>query len=268
MSMVQYALTNQLTEANGTRGIFDLPCGYFDSEAGIVHRKVELTALTGVEEDIMASRNVPQGDKMNRVLDSCIKRIGDIEVRDDLVRVIPDLLVGDRTFLFFALRLVTHGPMFPFRKKCPDCRNTSTFNFNLADLPVYEMPEPDKRLYEVDLPQSGKLVQFRPLCGRDETQRDRLRKRMEPLTLSLYLRITEFGGRPVNSRDLQALTARDRDFLRGEFEDIEGGIETSLDLQCQDPSCGMEFEAEIDPSDPAFFSPSATRKRWKRRSSF
>lgn len=267
MSSLQFALTNQLTEANGSRGLFDLPCGYFDEAANKVHTKVEINALTGVEEDIMASRNVPQNEKMNRVLNSCIRTIGEFSEREHLAGIIPDLLLGDRTFLFFALRLVTHGPLFPFRKKCPECQNISTFNYDLSELPVYPMPNPEKRLYETKLPHSGKVVVYRPLTGRDELQRDRLRKRMEPLTLSLYLRIEEFDGRPVDSGQLQRLTAADRDFLRAEFEEIEGGIETSIDLKCQDPSCGAEFETEIDPSDPAFFSPSATQRRWKRRSS-
>jgi hypothetical protein len=223
--------------------------------------------MTGLEEDILASRKVPQGQKMNKVLDACIQQIGSL-TDAEASKSIPELLMGDRTFLFFALRLVTHGPEFPFRKKCPECRNISTYNFRLDELPIYEMPEPKKRLYQAVLPVSGYDVEYRPLCGRDEAQREQLKRRLEPLTLSILMHIVNINGKPPASDVVQRLTARDRDHLRGLFEEMEGGIETTITLHCHDTSCGAEFDAEIDPGDPAFFSPSATRKRWKRRSSF
>jgi len=266
MDVVDTLVDNQLRDAEGTHGVHKLLCGYLDDEQ-VLHDEVLLRAFTGIEEDLLASRRVRAADKMNLFLAGCIERIGEITDKGRIRGIVPRLLLGDRTFLFFALRRITHGDIFPFRQKCPDrtCGSNEIYRVDLSTLDVYPMPQQKKRMYEVTLPRSKSIVVWRPMCGADEAKRDELKKRIGLLTLNLLLRVEALDGEPADANRLARLCSGDRDFLRAQIDEFEGGVETAVDLTC--PVCGYEFEKEVDPSEPSFFFPSDTQQRWKRRRS-
>jgi len=265
-SVVQTIADNELRDPSGSNGSFRLPCGFLE-EDGTLHRDVVLRAFTGVEEDILASRRVRAADKMNLFLSGCIVSIGDITDPNKIRALAPRLLIGDRTFLFFALRRITHGDVFPFRHKCPNpnCKANEIYRVDLSTLVTYPMPKPEKRTYEITLPHSGHLVVWHPMDGTQEARRDELKKRIGLLTLNLLLRVEAIDGRPVTADDLARLPSGDRDHLRTHIDEHEGGVETTAELIC--PVCGEEFERDVDPSEPSFFFPSEMQQRWKRKSS-
>ena len=264
-TLEQRIVENQLELASSPEGIYTLPCGHLDDE-GVLHTEVLLRELTGVEEDILASKRIPSHQKMNKFLANCTQRIGSIVDPREIASIVPKLLLGDRTFLFFALRRLSVGDIFPFREKCPECREMAVYSYDLGDLKVTVMPDPKKRIYEVTLPRSGKSVTFRCLAGQDEQEADRLKKRkMPPLTAQIYLRVVDIDGKPRTQQDIQKLPTRDRDFLRAQFATVDGGVETTLELDCG--ACGAEFEEEISPGQQSFFFPSEAQEIWKRRSS-
>src|SRR4051812_46921507 len=100
---------------------FELPCGYVDNN-GKLHTAVEVVEMTGEEEEILAAKNMPIMKKMNKILSSCTRAVGDFRNPSDIEKIIPQLTQGDRVFLLFAIRRVSLGNDFPFSSECPECK--------------------------------------------------------------------------------------------------------------------------------------------------
>ena len=82
-----------------------LPGGYVD-DAGGIHRRVELAALSGKEEEFLAGQPVDAA-LVTAILSRCMRRIGTISpVSEEVAR---HLLVADRQYLLLKLRAVTFG---------------------------------------------------------------------------------------------------------------------------------------------------------------
>lgn len=264
MSVKDAIIANQLEEPKSSSGAATLPCGYLDA-SGVLHTEVEFSELTGYDEDLLASRSMPNHKKMGAMIGRCLRRVGSITDKGKLAVIANELLFGDRAFLLFELRKLTFGPIYMFNAKCPSCDKDTLFetNFN-EDVKIKQMPDPTKRIYEAVLP-SGKPIRFRLLNGADE---ERLAKVSDPgdkLSTSLLLRIELLDGKPPTLHDVKSLSMRDRDTFRDMFEDIDGGVITSVELQC--PACFADFEQTIDPGQAGFFFPSATLRKSKKRHS-
>jgi len=265
MSIEQTIIENELLDPRSDMGHFVLPCGYIiDTDDGKkLLRDIHLREMTGHEEDLL-SADMAFDRKMNGLIAACTQSLGPIEDPRMIAKIVPKLLEGDRLFLFFALRRVSLGDSYPFREKCPSCSKMSVHNFNLADLEMVEMPDPMKRAYEVTLPGSNDIAVIRCLTGEDEPRRQQLKNRLQPLSLQIFLRLVSYNGEEATINHVRGMTQRDRAFLRGKFVEIDGGVETRIKLNCS--KCSYEFERDLDPSHPGFFSPSETLAVWNRRS--
>jgi len=254
-------LMGQAEEPSSPIGVFELPCGYLDSD-GTLHTEVEMSEITGHQEDMMASRAVPPYKKMSMLLGQCVKRIGTITDKGRLAMVVSDLTVGDRAYLLVALRRVTLGNELPFEGKCPDCGKFNRYMVSLADLDVRPMSEPMKRVYDVTLP-SGGGVRFHVMTGREEEALGKTNMPDDQLTMALVARIDMLDGKPPTVRDLKSMNSRDRDFLRDQFDTVEGGLDMGVDARCR--LCGHDWSYDVDPGDQGFFFPSAALKRLKKK---
>lgn len=254
-----------LAEAKSPVGVFELPCGYLDAE-GVLHRQVEVREITGFEEDMLASKNVSSHQKISNLISSCTVRIGTITDKGKLALITEELLVGDRVFLMFAIRRVSVGDEYPFRSRCPakECKYSGIFYLSLADLETKPMPDPTKRIFDTTLP-TGKQARFRPLKGRDEETLSKAASKNDALSLAMLLRLEMLKGEPPTLQAVKSLSMRDRTALRVAFDEVEGGVETTLDMKC--PVCGLEFEEELDVGQAGFFFPSQVAKDSKTRSS-
>jgi hypothetical protein len=261
---IETIIENELGEASSSNGVFSLPCGYLDDN-DVLHTEVALRAMRGDEEDLLSSRKISFDKKMNQLLVSCVDRIGPVTNKGEIAKIVPRLIIGDRTFLFFAIRRVSLGDVFPFKETCPNCNEEKIYPFDLNALDVVPMKDPEKRVHEVQLPDSQSVARVKHMTGADEEERDRRKAQIPPLTLLLMLRVVDIDGKPPSIFTLKNLTVRDRDTIRAAFVALDGGIETTIDVQC--PLCGCEFKREIDPGQPSFFSPSETQALWKRKSS-
>jgi len=247
----------------GSQGVFDLPCGYLDPE-GVLHREVQVREITGYEEDMMSSKSVPDYKKGGLLIAGCLQRVGTITDPRIIAEIPSKLLVGDRTFLVFAIRRATYGDSYPFRDECPKCSYNGIFSLDLGELEIKTAPDPTKRLFELDLP-SGLKVKFHPLTGAEEETLFKSRGKEEAISLSMLARLDVMGDKAPTLRDVQGLVGRDRAALREAFDAVEGGINTSLEMQC--PSCSEEFDRELDVAQAGFFSPSQVLKDSKKKSS-
>lgn len=243
-------------EPAGSLGVFDLPCGFLD-EDGVLHKEVQVREITGHEEDMLGSNSVPNHKKIGLLITGCLQRVGTITDQKTLNAVADNLTVCDRVFLMFAIRRASLGDAYPFRSECPKCKYRGIFTLDLSDLEVKTMKEPMKRIFDCRLP-SGKEARFRPLIGKDEERLSKASSSNEALSLAILMRLLVLEGEPPTLKAVKDLGMKDRNFLRGEFDKVEGGIETTLDMGC--PTCEHEFEEELDVSQAGFFFPSSVPK--------
>lgn len=283
---IQMMTEAQIREPKSTVGIFTLPCGFLDAD-GVLHTEVMLNEISGKEEDMLASKKVPDQKKMNQLIVACISRLGSITDRERIAAAVPEMLVGDRVFLLIAIRRTSLGDDYPYKDECPSCEKESLMSINLGELDISPMPEPTKRIFDAKLPArsalrqwadsgelpeaeerapSGKSVRFRPVSGRDEEKFGAVLNKEDALSKSLQARIELLDGKPPTVEDLQALSLTERQYLRDViFDRADGGVETTLDVTC--PKCSYDYTRELDIGQLGFFFPSAARKNSKTRSS-
>jgi len=253
---------NQMETAKSTEGIFELPCGYLDVNTQEVIKDVQIREITGREEDMLASSRLSSTQKISSLLTGCVVRIGVVTDKGHITRIVQNLTVGDRFFLIFAIRRVTLGDDFPVRERCPECGVKTLFMVDLGeDLTVRSMPDPSRRLYDVVLPSSGVLARFKVSTGMDEERLAKIRKHnknMDALSQGILMRLELLGDEKPTLRMVQDLGMRDRHYLREQFQSVEGGVDTTLELEC--PSCGNEWEKELDLGGTGFFFPGGRRR--------
>jgi hypothetical protein len=245
---------------------YQLPSGYLDPETQELYREVELREMSGYEEDLLQDKSKRGGgSSIDEVLSRCIVRLGDKE-RDKpqgqerfFMPILKDMLMTDRTFLVIRLRQLSLGDEFAFEASCPHCGHRHPrMSVSLDDLTVKEMPDPMAREWTTKLP-SGAEVVFRALTGRDEVKlREVQRAKGDVLSTLLLQRIVSINGESAGMSAVKRLSVRDRDYLRGAFEEHEGGIDTKIELTCDD--CGRDWQTTLPfTSSQTFFFPSGIR---------
>lgn len=249
---------NAMREAKSSQGIFDLPCGYLTPE-GELFTEVQVREITGAEEDMLGAKNISGGKKITQLLANCVQRIGSITDKDQLLQVVRSLPLGDRVFLMLAIRRVTLGDMFPFEEKCPSCGKSEIYNEDLSELAAKAMPEPKKRVYDTVLP-SGITARFHVMTGKDEEVLVRADMK-DQASAAVMARLDLLNDKHPTIEDVKALGLRDRNALRDAYEEVEGGVETTLNMGC--PFCGQEFQADLNPGSTGFFFPSRLQKNSK-----
>src|ERR1035437_11080099 len=92
----------------------------------ILYDKVQLTEISGKEEDILAEENASASDKITRVLANCIISLESsvpdtkpITDNNHLKAIVKNLAMGDRIFLFIRLRVLSLDQNFVMDLQCP-----------------------------------------------------------------------------------------------------------------------------------------------------
>lgn len=260
---------NQMETPKSVNGVFDLPCGYIDPTTQELHTEVQIREITGNEEDMLASNQIPSEQKITSLLMGCVTRVGGETDKGKIGRIVKQLTVGDRVFLIFAIRRVTLGDELPVREKCPSCGTTSLFMVDLAEeLQPKQMPDPLRRIYDVALP-SGKKARFRVSTGEDEARLAKIAKRLskgkgntrtapDGLSQAILMRLELLEDEKPTLQVVKSLGMRDRQYLREQFKEVEGGVDTTLELEC--PSCGYDWQKDLDLGATSFFFPGAQPK--------
>ncbi len=256
----QMQLTNQALEPSSSIGVFELPCGYL-TEDGQLLTEVKLREITGVEEDMLASKSVPGGKKITHLIAGCMERIGALADKSQFPDIARALTVGDRVFLMLAVRRVTLGDQYPFTAKCPECGKSRLYEVDLGGLAIKKMEDPKKRVYDTELPSSKLPVRFHVMTGKEEEKLAKTSEQDDQLSLTILARVELIGGKPASVGVLKRLGMIDRTFLRDQFNEVEGGLDMEVEIACG--SCGEEFKIDLDIGQPGFFFPSRTQKNSK-----
>lgn len=231
---------------------FDLPRGYAGD--GVVHKTVTMREMTGEEEDVLSQRKLSMAKRMQKVLVSCTEKLGEITEKTALDTAIKELAVGDRVRLLLGLRVASLGGDYSFEILCGQCDNRFNGHVDLDSLDVTTGSSADQNTFEAVLPGSGKKVKFHPMTGADEEKMSTSKLAKESaLSASIMARVTEVDGEAVTVQVIKKLSMRDRNYLRRRFEEIEGGVETDIEVSC--PKCDTEFKTMVDIGQPGFFFP-------------
>lgn len=284
-----------LTEAVPEKGMFHIVGGYVDDE-GNVHREVMLRSMGGKEEDLLGATGIPITQRFTEIMANCVQRIGDISGHDQVRKAVHDLPSGSRIHLLISLRRTTHWrrhkDIYEMVVRCPSrpCRKESTHKIDLGKLDLFDMPEPDKRTYDIYLQDAEVKVTWKVLTGAGDMIINAItgEDERETLTYAIMARLHAIDGQELKlgvsdylnadhtklklskraqrlKEIVQGWTSADRDDLRVEFEEKEPGVDTEIEFDC--PHCGVDFMGALSVGQPSFFFPSATSKRSNRKSS-
>jgi|tagenome__1003787_1003787.scaffolds.fasta_scaffold20989179_13 hypothetical protein len=234
-----------------------LPGGLVD-EAGTVHGEVELRALTGREEEILAAAGGAEtASLVTAVLSRCVDRIGDVTEVD--AGVVRRLLVADRQFILLRLREATFGDRVQGSVPCPwpDCGKRVIVSFSTRDVPVtassdkgplYTLVLSSEAMPEAEEPE--RTVEFRLPNGADQELVSPLLGDNEAAALSALLeRCVLRLGTGTGAAEADALSPLARQEIERGMEEVAPSVDLTLDAECAE--CGREFSAPFDPH--AFF---------------
>ena len=228
------------------------------------------------EERILSDRKLAKsGGQVDQLLTACWEETLDPGPYDFGESDIDwgKVLQGDRFYALLQIRAQTYGPDYPFAVACQNdaCRQRIDWEFDLNDLPVRTLSDESRAAFigdnrfEATLPDAGVKVWFRLLTGEDERKLPALRRRAGEQLLSAMLafRVSEVEGvAPCDKKAfLEDLTLRDADFLVDEFDRVDCGVDTTIEVEC--PECFSVQEVEL-PFDRTFFMPGKERTARRR----
>jgi len=234
------------------------------------------------EERILADRRLARsGEQVDRLLGACWEETVDPGPYDFGEKDIDWGLVlqGDRFFALLQIRALTYGPEYAFSVGCQNsaCRARIEWELDLGDLPVRGLSDESRAAFvdgnrlETLLPDAGVRVWFGLATGEIERRLPRLKRGAGDRVLSsmLALRVHEIEG--VEARDkrrfIEELSMRDADFLVDEFDRVDCGVDTNIEIEC--PECFSVQEVDL-PFEQTFFMPGrarASRRRGRTSSS-
>jgi hypothetical protein len=183
------------------------------------------------------------------------------------------VLQGDRFYALLEIRALTYGPEYAFSVVCREgaCRARIDWELDVHALPVRPLSDESRAAFlagnrfETRLPDAGNRVWFRLLTGADERKVPAIRKAAGERMLSAMLafRCVDVDG--VDARDrrrfLEELSLGDADFLVDEFDRVECGVETKIEIEC--PECFARQDVQL-PFDQTFFMPGKGRTSRRR----
>lgn len=240
--------------------------------------------LRGSEANILSDRSIAKkGNTFELILSACWTETDDpgpYEGRGVSVGTSKidwsRILTCDRFYALACIRIATYGSKFTFPTQCTshNCRESFEWEIDLAtDLPVVDLPD-ESRLairdgrnrFEVEV--GGHSVAFKLQDGAGERRAGKRASanKDQLMTIALASRILEVDGLTRNHEITKWLKNADLD-LQGEllkaFEESDGGIEQSIEIQC--PECFSEFEVTLPFEGEAFWMPSTRKSKSKKR---
>lgn len=227
----------QSQEFQSPYDVIDLPSGGFAYKNKLSKVKVEY--LNALDESILTSPNIMRSGKF---IDVLIKRkVKDLGGMDH-----SELLLGDRIAIIMFLRITGFGPMYrvPVRLDS-DPNKIVEGEVDLSSIKPKKIgATPDDRgEFEFKLPMSGKIVKFRFLTSRDESEidaKDEIYSQRntdgvsEKARLKLESMIMEIDGQRDKlkiSGMLGKISLGDSLALKKYYSEIEPGLDLNVEIR-------------------------------------
>lgn len=242
--------------------VHDAPllAGYLDPDTGQRHMTFTYREMTGKDEEAINKAEVRAngGKLINVLLERCVKSIGTLTKKElgtkkwaDLIR---SLYGGDLDYMAMKIRELSKGKEIEFTHKCPSCGTklttyvgTDEFEitpFSGADTVDFELPKGyrDKRGV------IHKTGTVRMVNGLDrEIVVPQFKKNSAVATTLLLTRLIKFDDGAFVTNDMVSdMSVRDREYLEKIIKECTFGIDTSIELTCD--NCGAEISGEAGAS--------------------
>jgi hypothetical protein len=230
----------------------------------------EIRGLKGKEGKILSNRNAARtGATFDRLLSACWLATTATGIYDFAADAPVDwskVLVADRFYTLLQIRSLSFGDEYSFAVQCANaiCRKRFEWSLQLSDLPVIPLTESSRATFcmgnrfEARFPRAERRVWFRLLTGADEMRNASVRRSGDEdlLMTSLASRIIEIEGIPEQNKRqfLDDIEMADATALLDQFDEADGGVETSLEVEC--PVCLGIQEVQL-PFERGFFLPTA-----------
>lgn len=228
-----------------------LPGGYVDG-SGVVHREVELTPLTGREEELLAAQQRREvASLVTTVLQRCIQRLGTISpITEEVIR---NLLIADRQYLLLKLRELTLGDYVRATLCCPwpDCGKKIMVSFTINDIPVTESVNKGS-IYRMELSPEATFVAeggdiYREITFRLPNGGDQelispilVQNEAQALTLLLQRCLHSIGSLQHPNQDVvDQLSPLARMEIEQQMEAVAPKVELTMESKC--PECGRDY---------------------------
>jgi hypothetical protein len=240
-------------------GSWELPAGYLDA-SGVLHRQVQLHALSGHEEELLSSTEYPGPETVTEVLRNCVDRIGSItEIDSDILR---QLCVADRQYLLLMLRQLTFGDRVQATLPCPwpGCGENVDLDFNISDIPLtlcsyqanYHLElEPDLCVDILALADTAPVtVVYRLPNGGDQEAVLKANRNNGSRALSqLFSRCIVRIGSVENPTEefIRSLPAQLRKRIEEDMESHAPNLDLTMEAHC--PGCQRNFTAPFELQD-------------------
>jgi hypothetical protein len=259
---------------------------YYDWPDGVVQVKAMGTAA----EKVLANQRLAQdGQSIDYLFRECVRLQNNMDP--------TELLIGDRVFLLFYLRGITHGNMYEFVLTCPNdnCKESSTHEYdlnNLAETIIYADPGLGQEPFELTLPHISSIFKrdikvglrfLRAIDLNDMMAKRRARKKMfsrpgiarnkrdrnisspaetadDMITDNLAKMIVNIAGVSdmyVIQDFVDKMHSRDSAEIREWMRDHTPGIDNTITIEC--PKCGNEYNVEL-PITEGFFRPAKSAR--------
>ncbi|WJZ23499.1 baseplate hub [Listeria phage LIS04] len=226
--------------------------GLLNPEIG---ESVTIRNMTTAEEKLLLGSTA---EALDSVLNRCI-----VEPKID----VNSLISPDKHFILIQLRILSYGPDYYVKHKCPNCQAVSEYKIDLEkDLEIHYLDSNFTEPYaELTLPQSGDEVTLRlPRVSEilDADKKARKHKKKFPkhqgdiaYIYRLMCNIDTVGGEELTSIKLQnyieEMHTRDLAYIKNEIAKVEVGVDVQIYEEC--PSCSEDVEFSM-PINGEFFS--------------
>lgn len=198
-------------------------------------RTVTVLETTGREEKILSkiqeSAKVPEviGQYLMGIAQDLDGKSGPVNKED-----LDDMLVGDRMFILFQSRILTHGPTLSHKTTCGSCGNYGEYEIDLQNIldNAKPYPEGNKREFSIDV--GGGVIHFELPNGKTEAKVAR-NTDMDVNAKLRSIRLWEEGPGGKLPVSVENLKSKNISALRKALREKECFLDTTAMLTC--PSC-------------------------------
>jgi len=254
---------NTTVESQFPTEIVPLPskglCYPTDNPLSVGH--IEMKYMTAREEDILTNNNLlKQGKALDRLYEALV--IGNGE--GQAVKI-SDMIVGDRSAMMLAARVLGYGQEYEINITHPDTDKPFAHTVNLNDLKPRDFDESifhNENRFEIKLPVSKKTVTFKLQTAKEQFTINKEVERQEkvgiskPITTLLKNVIIDIDGNDdkkyIHKFIDNQLLARDSLFLRNYMIDISPDYD--LTVRVDRPDVGYSEDVHL-PIGVDFFWP-------------
>jgi hypothetical protein len=217
--------------------LLTLPGGYVDQH-GTVHDEVELSPLTGRDEEFLhaLAADTPPARIITELLGRCIERLGSLPAMNkDLAR---EMLVGDREYLVMRLFELTCGTTLDAVLICPgqDCGKPMDVTLSLAEMASERRPI-SKRHFRMRLSSDpSRELEFRLPTGADQEALAGIEDDKRAVT-ALLARCTG-----LDQSEITALSEAEHREIESAMEKLAPQVDVEIEATC--PECGRLFSGQ------------------------